>query len=121
VSRVRLGLALAAALLGGLAVGGAVAWTHQIWWALVVGVAATLTTLLWLRPWALRLGFAAGWMVVAAWATTARDGAGYLISSNTWGYAYLGLGLVVLAITVATVPVRRSAGPTAPPGVGPNL
>jgi hypothetical protein len=106
---------LALLLLGG-AVGVAAVWVHGRWWALALGVAATLTAE-WAAPAGLlRLAFAAGWVAVSAWFLLSRPEGDFVVGSDPTGYAFLVLALVVVVLGVATIPPRRrlprGGGPT---------
>jgi hypothetical protein len=90
----------------GAAVGLAAVWTHGRWWGLVLGVAATLAGELALPRGGLRLMYAAGWVLASAYFLLARPEGDYVVASDTLGYTFLGFGLVVLVVAVATVPPR---------------
>ena len=111
----RVGVA-AGLLVLGAAVGLATVWTHDHWWALALGAAATLTAEVAARAGLRRLVYAAGWLVAAAYFLLARPEGDLLVGSNPPGSALLGLGLLVLVLAVATLPPRRRmpdrAGPS---------
>ncbi|MFC5177417.1 hypothetical protein [Nocardioides taihuensis] len=96
-------------LVVGVVTAVAVVALHQLWWGLVLGLAATLTTLVALPPgWWTRLAFAVGWVGLVAYVVPARPSGSYLVPGNAAGYLLLGAGLVVLLLAVATVrPARR--------------
>lgn len=85
---------------------------HQLWWGLVLGAAATLAVLVAVgRGWWTRLPFGLGWVAFVAWVVPARPEGDYVVSSDPAGYTLLGLALLVLVGSVATLP---------PPGRGPT-
>jgi hypothetical protein len=112
----------ALACLGLLALGAVVGlsavWTHSRWWALALGAAATLTAELAAPRGLPRLAYAAGWLAASAYFLLARGEGDFVVGSNAVGYTFLGLGLVVLVLAVATVPPRRRTGPTMAAGAG---
>ncbi|SFB77593.1 hypothetical protein SAMN04487968_101459 [Nocardioides terrae] len=93
-------------LLLGAAVGLAAVWTHGRWWALALGAAASLTTALAVPAGLLRLAYAAGWAAMAAYFLLARPEGDFVIGSDPPGYTFLGLGLVLLVVGIATIPPR---------------
>ena len=93
-------------LLLGAAVGLAAVWTHGRWWSFALGAAATLATAYALRRGLLRTAYAGGWLLAAAYFLLARPEGDFVVGSDARGYAFLGLGLLLLSYTVATVPPR---------------
>lgn len=109
------GLAALGLVLLGAAVGLSAVWTHARWPALALGAAASLVTALAARPGVPRLAYAGGWLTAPAYFLLARPEGDFVVGSDPAGYAFLGLGLVVLTFAVATIPPRRSVtGPPAP-------
>jgi hypothetical protein len=102
-------------LLAGVAAGVATVAVYQWWWGLFLAVAATVATLL-AAPagWWTRLPFAVGFGLAVLLLAVPRGEGDYLVSSTGAGYAVLGLALVVLMISVATLPRpgRTSPRPT---------
>jgi hypothetical protein len=73
-------------LLGGAVVGLATVALHTIWWGLLLGALATAATVYALPAgWWLRAAFGVGWAVAV-------------------GYLLLGLAVVVLVVSLATLP-----------------
>lgn len=102
--RVLTGLALVAL---GVVVGVAALWTHGRWWALALGAAATLAAELAVPGGLRRLLYAGGWVTASAYFLFARPEGDFAVASDRIGYAFLGLGLLVILVAVATVPLRR--------------
>jgi hypothetical protein len=98
--------ALGLLLLGGV-VGLSATWTHGRWWALALGAAATLTAELATPPGLLRVGYAGGWLVPAAYFLLARPEGDFIVGSSPLGYTFVGLGLVVMVLGLATIPARH--------------
>ena len=99
-------------LLAGVAAGVAAVAVYQWWWGLLLAVVATLATVL-AAPagWATRLPFAIGFAAVLLRLAVPRGEGDYLVSSTAAGYAVLGLGLVVVMISIATLPRPGRTGP----------
>lgn len=92
-------------LLGGAVVGLAAVALHTIWWGLLLGAAATAATLYALPPgWWLRASFGVGWAATVGFLSVPRPEGDYLISADANGYLLLGLGVVVLVVSLATLP-----------------
>jgi len=91
----------------GAAVGLAAVWTHGRWWALALGAAASLTTALAVPAGLLRVVYVGGWAATAAYFLLARPEGDFVVGSDAPGYVFLGLGLVLLVVGIATVPPRR--------------
>ena len=100
-------LACLALLLLGAVVGLSTVWTHSRWWALALGGTATLVTEVAVPRGLPRLAYAAGWIAASGYFLLARGEGDFVVGSNPVGYTFLGLGLVVLVLAVATVPPRR--------------
>lgn len=108
----RVGLVVALGMATGLATG----WLHSRWWSYALATAATLTTLRALRPGLPRIAYALAWLAPLGWLVRARPEGDYVVAGDLWGYAYIGLGTVVLIAALVTLPPprrRRPAG-TAP-------
>ena len=84
---------------------------HQLVWGFVLMAAATIATVIALRPGLLRLAFVVGWVAMVGWLTVPRPEGDYLISQDWQGYALLALGLVILVFGVSTIPRPVPAGP----------
>jgi hypothetical protein len=99
----------AALLLGaGAATALATVALHSSGWGFLLGAAATLTALVAVGAgWSTRLAFGAGWVGFIAWVTPARAEGDIAISSDPAGFGLLGLALVVLVYSVATLPRPR--------------
>jgi hypothetical protein len=93
-------------LLLGAVVGLSATWTHSRWWALVLGAAATLAAELAAPRGLLRVAYAGGWLAVAAYFLLARPEGDFVVASGPIGYTFVGLGLVVMILAVATIPPR---------------
>jgi hypothetical protein len=93
------------ALLAGIAVGVAAVAVHQLWWGLLLAIAAALLAVV-ATPagWATRLPFALGFDTAVALLALPRGEGDYLVSSSVDGYAVVGLALAVLMIAVSTLP-----------------
>ena len=95
-------------LLLGAGTGIATVALHDLVWGLVLGVAATVVTVVALPPgWRHRLAFVVGWDAVVGWLTLPRAEGDYVISQDWQGYAVLGLGLVLLVVAIGTLPRPR--------------
>ena len=102
-------LRAAGCLVVGVAVGAASVWVHDRWWSLLLAAAATVAAL-WAVPRGLaRTLYAAGWLLPTALFTFARPEGDFLVAQSGLGYAYLGLGMVVLMLAIATIPSPRRA------------
>lgn len=107
-------LAAVGLLLVGAGTGIATVAVHDLGGWLLLAVAATgVTTYALPAGWWSRLAFAAGWVAMVGWLALPRPEGDYLISQDWQGYAVLGLGLVMVIVTVATLPRprRRDAPP----------
>lgn len=94
-------------LMAGFATAVATVAVHQWWWGLVLAVTATLALLLVAPPggWT-RLPFAAGFAGCVLLVSLPRAEGDYLIAASAPGYAVLATALVVLLLSVATLPRR---------------
>jgi hypothetical protein len=82
---------------------------HELWWGLLLGMAATVAALLALgRGWWTRLPFGLGWAALVAWMAPSRTEGDYVIASDAPGYTLLVCAVLVLVFSVATLP--RPAG-----------
>jgi len=91
----------------GAVVGLSATWTHNRWWALTLGAAATLAAELAAPRGLLRIAYAAGWVAAATYFLLARPEGDFVVGSTTIGYAFVGLGLVVVVLALATMPPPR--------------
>ena len=92
-------------LMAGLATGVAAVAVHEIWWGLVLSTATTLLLLFAAPPgWWTRLPFGVGYVAAVALLAVPRPEGDYLISNDPAGYFLLGTTLVVLTVSVATLP-----------------
>lgn len=92
-------------LAGGLAVGLATVALHTIWWGLLLGAAATAATLYALPGgWWLRAPFGVGFVAAVGYLSVPRPEGDYVISADANGYLLLGIGVVVLVVSLATLP-----------------
>lgn len=104
-------------------VGTALAATalHQLWWGLLLGLAATAAVLAALGPgWLTRLPFGLGWAGFVAWVAPARAEGDYAISADARGVALLAAACVVLVVSLATLP-RPGRGAPDPSAVPPRM
>jgi hypothetical protein len=114
-------LACLGLLVLGAVIGLSAVWTHSRWWTLVLGSAATLLTEVAAPRGLPRVAYAAGWLVASASFLLARGEGDFVVGSNGVGYAFIGLGLAVLVLAVATIPPRgpgRRGGRTLPDEAG---
>lgn len=92
-------------LMAGLATGVATVALHQHWWGLLLGVATTGLLLFAAPPgWGTRLAFALGYVIAVGVLAVPRPEGDYWIASNAEGYILLGTTLVVLCVSIATLP-----------------
>ena len=101
---VAVGLAVLLLVLG-LAVGLAAVAVHE-WWPMLALVAAALAAVLLALPraWWSRPPFAAGFVTVVALSSVPREEGDYLVGADATGYTLLGLSLVLVVLTLATLP-----------------
>ena len=107
------------ALVGGIAVAVGTVAVYQWWWGLALAAAATVALVVATPPgWATRLAFALGFDGTVGLTAVPRGEGDYLVASTVQGYAVLGLALLVLCVTIATLPRpdRRQSGGKAPKG-----
>ena len=92
-------------LVAGIATAVATVAVYQWWWGLLLAVAATLVLLL-ATPagWAVRLPLAVGFVGTVALLAVPRGEGDYLVASTGSGYVVLALALVVLLVSIATLP-----------------
>jgi hypothetical protein len=91
-------------LLLGAVVGIASVALHQSWGFLVLIVAAVFAALRALPAGWARGGFAVGFALVVLRSMLPRPEGDYMIASNASGYALLVLTLVLVVVTIATLP-----------------
>jgi hypothetical protein len=121
VSRARVALLPVAVLLGGACAVGTVA-LYQVWWGLLLAVLAAVAALLAIpRGWSTRLPFALAFDVVVGLGAVPRGAGDYLVASTASGYAVLVLALVVLLLSIATLPRPGSRQFHRPAGETPTL
>ncbi len=91
----------------GLVTGLASVWVAAgWWWGLALAAVATLATLAWVPPgW--RLVYGAAWLVPAAYFSIARPEGDFIVGASPRGWSFLGLGLLVIVVSIVTVPRRR--------------
>lgn len=96
--RLRLLVAFGCALLG-VATAAASVVLHGYWWGLLLGLSATIATIVALRRgWWCRLTFAVVWSLTVFGLSTTRPEGDYLVASDLAGYLLLGsTGLVLIA------------------------
>ncbi|MFT4286679.1 DUF6113 family protein [Nocardioides sp.] len=104
-----------AGLVVGAAVGTASVWVHDRWWSLGLAAAATVAALWAAPPGPTRTLYAAGWLLPMALFTFTRPEGDFVVAQSGLGYAYLGLGLVVIMLAIATIPPPRRPGWWRPP------
>jgi hypothetical protein len=98
-------------LMAGLATGVTSVALHQLWWGLALSAATTFLLLFAAPPgWGTRLPFGLGYVGAVALLAVPRPEGDYLISSDIAGYLQLGITLVVLVVSIATLP-RHSQSP----------
>jgi len=94
-----------ALLLLGVGTGLAAVALHELWWGLLLTVAATAATLFALPPgWWSRLPFALGWAGLVGWVVSPRPEGDYAIRQDLSGYALIGLAVVALVFGIVTLP-----------------
>lgn len=90
----------------GFVTGFASVWVSGWWWGLVLSAVGTFATLAWVRPgW--RLVYAASWLVPAAYFSLARPEGDFIVQSTALGWCFLGLGGLVIVVSIVTVPRRH--------------
>jgi hypothetical protein len=98
-------LAALGLLVLGAATGIATVVLHSAWWGLLLGVVATAASLAALPPgWWSRAAFGVAWAVTVGYFSVRPGEGGYLVSANAHGYLLLGCAMVVLAVSLATLP-----------------
>lgn len=110
----RLGIAIGVLVLGFL-VGLAAVAVHPWTWGLLLAAAATLVTAYALPPgWVTRLPYAAGWIAPVVLGMVPRPEGDYAIAGDAHGYGLVAVGMVLIVLTTATLPLgRRAAAPSA--------
>lgn len=100
---------VALTILGWAAVVGLAAVAlHGYWWGLVLGAAATLTAAYALEPgWVTRLPFTTGWLVPVILGIVPRPEGDYAVAGNAHGYGLIAIGLVLIVLTTATLPLGQ--------------
>ena len=99
-------------LLLGAGTGIATVAVHDLsGWFLLAAVATAVTTYALPPGWWARLAFAVGWVAMVGWLAAPRAEGDYLISRDWQGYGVLGLALVLVVVSVATLPRPRREPP----------
>jgi len=97
--------------LGGV-VGVAAVVLHDWWWGLALAAAGTLALGWALRPgWSTRLPYAVGWVVPLGFAMVPRPEGDYLVAGDLKGYLLIAVGMVLIVLTTATLPLGRRTPP----------
>lgn len=105
----RLGIALGLLVLG-FVIGLAAVALHQWTLGLLLGAAATLVTAYALTPgWITRLPYAVGWAVPIVLGMVPRPEGDYAIGGSAHGYGLVAVGMVLIVLTTATLPLGRRA------------
>ena len=108
-------LAALVLLVLGVGTGLASVALHEFWWGLLLGVVATLATLVWLPPgWWSRLPFALAWAGLVGSVISPRPEGDYAIRQDLPGYVLLGIAVLALGFAVATLPRPGSRRRSAP-------
>lgn len=90
----------------GLATGFASVWVSGWWWGLALSAVATCATLAWVRPgW--RLVYGGSWLLPAAYFSLARPEGDFIVQASALGWCFLGLGALVIVVSIVTVPRRH--------------
>jgi hypothetical protein len=90
----------------GLVTGFASVWVSGWWWGLALSALATLATLAWVPPgW--RVVYAVPWLVPAAYFSLSRPEGDFVVESSARGWCFLGLGALVIVVSIVTLPRRR--------------
>lgn len=97
------------ALLVGLVSGAAGTLLHQQWWGLALALGTGLVVLAWLPAGVVRLAFALGWCVPVVRGALERPAGGFLISSDTPGWSFIGGSFVLLVAALLTLGARRGS------------
>ena len=98
-------LAAVGLLLLGAGTGIATVALHTIGWGFALGTAATVVAAFALPAgWWSRLPYCAGWVAMVSWLAVPRPEGDYVLSSDSAGYAVLGLGVALLVFGIATLP-----------------
>lgn len=90
----------------GLVTGFSAVWVAGWWWGVALAALATLATLWWVPPgW--RLVYAGAWLVPAAYFSLSRPEGDFIVESSARGWCFLGLGALVIVVSIVTLPRRR--------------
>jgi hypothetical protein len=92
----------------GLATGLAVVLVHDRLLGLLLGLAATVATVVAVPGGVRRLGFVAGWVGILAYAAVPRPEGDYLLAADLEGYLLLAAAPVLVVVALVTFP--RPAG-----------
>lgn len=96
----------------GAVVGVAAVVLHDWWWGLALGAAGTLALGWALRPgWSTRLPYAVGWVIPLGFAMVPRSEGDYLLAGDLKGYLLIAVGMVLIVLTTATLPLGRRTPP----------
>ncbi|WP_134739620.1 hypothetical protein [Nocardioides sp. 503] len=98
-------LAALGLLVLGAATGLATVVLHGAWWGLVLGVVATVASLVALPGgWWARAPFGVAWAGTVGYFSVRLGEGDYLVAANLHGYLLLGCAMVVLVVSLATLP-----------------
>lgn len=91
--------------LAGAATGVAVVALHPLWWGLLLGAVAVVSATVALPAgWWTRLPFGAGFALATVVFAVGRPEGDFVVSADFAGYALIGLVLVVLVLSLVTLP-----------------
>lgn len=90
----------------GFLTGFASVWVSGWWWGLALSALATFATLAWVRPgW--RVVYGVAWLVPAAYFSLSRPEGDFIVQSSALGWSFLGLGALVIVVSIVALPRRR--------------
>lgn len=99
-------------LMAGLATGVLTVAVHDIGWAMLLAVATALLMLFAAPPgWGTRLPFGIGFVLAVGVLAVPRPEGDYLLSNDVAGYLLIGVAVLVLTLSIATLPRRTGGGP----------
>ena len=98
------------ALMAGLATGVLIVAVHQRWWSLALGMSVALLLLVCApRGWWTRLPYGLGYAGAVGLLAVPRPEGDYLVAADLKGFVVLGTAVVVLVLSVATLPRPRES------------